>query len=128
MPSPTTAASVKFGASTTVVDVASATASLSRNQIDITAVGDAHRHTAQGFLQGTVQIEVFYESGSTNAGILSNLSTGSKISDVEVIWASGKSIKGDAYVQDASITVAPNDIARCTATLLFSDNAITVVA
>jgi hypothetical protein len=31
-------------------------------------------------------------------------------------------------VQDASITVAPNDIARCTATLLFSDNAITVVA
>lgn len=128
MPSPTTAASVKFGAATTVVDVASATASLSRNQIDITAVGDAHRHTAQGFLTGTVQLEVFYDSGTSNAGILSNLSTGTKISDVEVIWASGKSIKGDAYVQDASITVAPNDIARCTATLLFSDNAITVVA
>lgn len=125
MPSPTTAASVKFGA-TTIDDVASATASLSRNQIDVTAVGDSHRHTAQGFLQGTVQLEVFYDSTSTNASILTNIEAGSVVNECEVIWASGKSIKGKAYVQDASISVAPNDVARLTATLLFSENAITV--
>ena len=125
MPSPTTAASVKFGA-TTIDDVASATASLSRNQIDVTAVGDVHRHTAQGFLTGTVSIEVFYDSTSTNAAILTNIEAGSVVNECEVIWASGKSIKGKAYVQDASISVAPNDVARLTATLLFSDNAITV--
>ena len=125
MPSPTTAASVKFGA-TTVVDVATATVSLARNQIDITAVGDTHRHTTQGFLTGTVQLEVFYESGSTNAAILTNIEAGTNIADVEVLWASGRSIKGNAFVVDAALSVAPNDIARLTATLQFSNNAITV--
>ena len=125
MPSPTTAASVKFGA-TTVVDVASATVSLARNQIDITAVGDTHRHTTQGFLTGTVQLEVFYESGSSNAAILTNIEAGSVIADVEVVWASGYSIKGNAFVVDSALSVAPNDIARLTATLQFSQNAITV--
>lgn len=125
MPSPTTAASVKFGA-TTVVDVASATVSLARNQIDITAVGDTHRHTTQGFLTGTVQLEVFYESGTSNAAILTNIEAGSVIADVEVVWASGYSIKGNAFVVDAALSVAPNDIARLTATLQFSQNAITV--
>lgn len=125
MPSPTTAASVKFGAST-VAEVASATVSLARNQIDVTAIGDVHRFTAQGYLTGTVQLEVFYKSGSTNAAILGNIETGSNVADVEVIWASGFSIKGNAYVQDAALTVAPNDVARLTATLIFSDNAITV--
>lgn len=125
MPSPTTAASVKFGAST-IVDVSAATVSLARNQIDITAVGDTHRHTTQGFLTGTVQLEVFYESGSTNAAILTNIEAGTNIADVEVVWASGRSIKGNAFVVDAALSIAPNDIARLTATLQFSNNAITV--
>lgn len=125
MPSPTTAASVKFGANT-IVDVASATVSLARNQIDITAVGDTHKHSTQGFLTGTVQLEVFYESGSTNAAILTNIEAGTVVADVEVIWASGRSIKGNAFVVDSSLSVAPNDIARLVATLEFAQNAITV--
>lgn len=127
MPSPTTAASVKFGA-TTIDDVSAATVSVSRQQIDVTAVGDAHKHHVQGFLEGTVQIEVFYDSTSTNAAALSNISAGTIINEAEVVWASGKSIKGKAFVQDASLSVAPNDVARLTATLLFSTNAITVTA
>lgn len=126
MPSPTTAASVKFN-SVVIDDVASATVSLARNQIDITAVGDTHRHTTQGFLTGTVQLEVFYESGSTNDDILTNIEAGTVISNVEVVWATGYSIKGNAFVVDAALSVAPNDIARLTATLQFSQNAITVV-
>ena len=127
MPSPTTAASVKFGA-TTIDDVSAATVSVTRQQIDVTAVGDSHKHHVQGFLEGTVQLEVFYDSSSSNAAALSNISAGTIINDVEVIWATGKSIKGKAFVQDASLSVAPNDVARLTATLLFSTNAITVVA
>jgi len=125
MPSPTTAASVKFGA-TTIDDVSAATVSVSRQQIDVTAIGDQHKHHVQGFLEGTVQIEVFYDSASTNIGILTNLDAGTIINECEVIWASGKSIKGKAYVQEASLSIAPNDVARLTATLLFSTNAITV--
>lgn len=127
MPSPTTAASVKFGA-TTIDDVSAATVSVTRQQIDVTAVGDAHKHHVQGFLEGTVQLEVFYDSSSSNAAALSNISAGTIINEAEVIWATGKSIKGKAFVQDASLSVAPNDVARLTATLLFSTNAITVVA
>ena len=127
MPSPTTAASVKFDAAV-ISDVSAATVSVTRQQIDVTAVGDAHKHHVQGFLEGTVQIEVFYDSGSSNAAALSNISAGSMIEDVEVVWATGKSIKGNAFVQEASLSVAPNDVARLTATLLFSQNAITVVA
>ena len=125
MPSPTTAASVKFN-SVVIDDVASATVSLARNQIDITAVGDTHRHTTQGFLTGTVQIEVFYESGSTNDDILSSIEAGTVITNAEVVWATGFSIKGNAFVVDAALSVAPNDIARLTATLQFSQSAITV--
>lgn len=125
MPSPTTAASVKLG-SNTIVDVSAATVSVTRQQIDVTAIGDTHKHHVQGFLEGTVQIEVFYDSSTNNADILTGISGGSIINEAEVIWASGKSIKGKAYVQEASLSVAPNDVARLTATLLFSDNAITV--
>ena len=127
MPSPTTAASVKFGA-TTIDDVSAATVSVTRQQIDVTAVGDGHKHHVQGFLEGTVQLEVFYDSSSSNAAALSNISAGTIINEAEVIWATGKSIKGKAFVQEASLSVAPNDVARLTATLLFSTNAITVVA
>ena len=127
MPSPTTAASVKFGA-TTIDDVSAATVSVTRQQIDVTAVGDSHKHHVQGLLEGTVQLEVFYDSSSSNAAALSNISAGTIINEAEVIWATGKSIKGKAFVQDASLSVAPNDVARLTATLLFSTNAITVVA
>ena len=127
MPSPTTAASVKFGA-TTIDDVSAATVSVTRQQIDVTAVGDSHKHHVQGFLEGTVQLEVFYDSSSSNAAALSNISAGTIINEAEVIWATGKSIKGKAFVQEASLSVAPNDVARLTATLLFSQNAITVVA
>ena len=125
MPSPPTSASVKLG-SATIVDVSAATVSVTRQQIDVTAIGDTHKHHVQGFLEGTVQIEVFYDSASNNADILTGISGGSIINEAEVIWASGKSIKGKAYVQEASLSVAPNDVARLTATLLFSENAITV--
>lgn len=125
MPSPTTAASVKFGA-TTLDDVSAATVSVTRQQIDVTAIGDAHKHHVQGFKEGTVQLEVFYDSASTNIGILTNLDAGTIVDECEVVWASGKSIKGKAFVQEASLSVAPNDVARLTATLLFSTNAITV--
>lgn len=127
MPSPTTAASLKFGANT-IVDVSSATASVNRAQIDCTAIGDTHRHHEQGFIEGTVSIEVFYDSASTNAEILTKFSAGTIINEAELIWATGKSIKGKAFVQDASIAVAPNDVARLTATLIFSQNAVTVTA
>jgi len=127
MPSPTTAASVKFGA-VTIDDVSAATVNVTRQQIDVTAIGDAHKNHVQGFLEGTVQIEVFYDSAGTNAGILSNISSGTIINEAEVIWATSKSIKGKAYVQDASLSVAPNDVARLTCTLLFSTNAITVTS
>jgi hypothetical protein len=125
MPSPTTAASVKFGA-TTIDDVSAATVSVTRQQIDVTAIGDAHKHHVQGFKEGTVQLEVFYDSASSNIGILTNLDAGTVVDECEVVWATGKSIKGKAFVQEASLSVAPNDVARLTATLLFSTNAITV--
>jgi len=126
MPSPTTAASVKFGA-TTIDDVSAATVNVTRQQIDVTAIGDAHKHHVQGFKEGTVQLELFYDSASTNAAVLSNIDSGTIINEAEVIWATGKSIKGKAYVQDVSLSVAPNDVARLTCTLLFSTNAITIV-
>jgi hypothetical protein len=125
MPSPTTAASVKFGA-TTIDDVSAATVSVTRQQIDVTAIGDGHKHHVQGFKEGTVQLEVFYDSASTNIDILTKLDAGTIVDECEVIWASGKSIKGKAFVQEASLSVAPNDVARLTATLLFSTNAITI--
>lgn len=125
MPSPTTAASVKFGA-TTIDDVSAATVSVTRQQIDVTAIGDSNKHHVQGFKEGTVQLEVFYDSASANAAILTNLDAGTIVDECEVIWASGKSIKGKAFVQEASLSIAPNDVARLTATLLFSTNAITV--
>jgi hypothetical protein len=125
MPSPTTGASVKFG-DTTIDDVSAATVSVTRQQIDVTAIGDTHKHHVQGFKEGTVQLEVFYDSTSTNIGILTNLDAGTIVDECEVVWATGKSIKGKAFVQEASLSVAPNDVARLTATLLFSQNAITV--
>jgi len=125
MPSPTTAASLKLGAQT-IVDVSASSVSLSRSQIDVTAIGDTHRHHEQGFLEGSINIECFYDSSTNQTAILNSIETGTIINEAELIWASGKSIKGKAFVQDANLSVAPNDVARLTATLLFSTNDITV--
>jgi hypothetical protein len=56
MASPTTAASVKFGA-TTLAAVASASANVSQSPIDITDVGATYKKMTAGILEGSVDLE-----------------------------------------------------------------------
>lgn len=127
MASPTTAASVKFSASGTVLaEVASASFALTRQSIDVTPLGNGHRHHVSGFMEGTATLELFYNS-TDHATIMGGFTAGSIVQDVEIIWESGKSVKGNALVQDFSMSLAPNGVAQATIVLQFTQNAITVV-
>jgi hypothetical protein len=125
MPSPTTAASFKINTAV-IADVASATLNISRQQIDVTPIDATYRVTEQGFLEGTISLEMFYDASHT--ALVTGISAGTVITAAEVLWASGKSIKGDAFVSEFSISLAPNGVAMATCTLIFSNSAITVVA
>lgn len=125
MPSPTTAASFSIGA-TVIADVVAATVNISRQQIDVTPIDATYRTMTQGFLEGSITLEMFYDASHTllSAGI----SAGTVITAAKVVWASGKHITGDAFVSEFSVSVAPNGVAMATATLVFQNSAITVVA
>ena len=125
MPSPTTAASFSIGA-TVIADVVAATVNISRQQIDVTPIDATYRTMTQGFLEGSITLEMFYDASHTL--ISAGISAGTVITAAKVVWASGKHITGDAFVSEFSISVAPNGVAMATCTLVFQNSAITVVA
>ena len=120
-------AAVKYGA-TTVTGVANATVSASRTLIETTAISSTYRTHASGILEGTVALDFYWDSkdDATHAALFGNLSAGSAITDLTVEWESGAYIKGDALVQDISITTAPNGVALATMNLVFSGDAMTL--
>lgn len=123
MPSPVSGASFSVNG-TAIADMASATATITRQQIDVTSLGDTYRTYHQGMLEGTVQIEFFIDASHTS--ILSGITGGTILTNARVTWASGASIGGNAFVQDFTVTVAPGtQIAQGSATLIFSSAAIT---
>jgi len=128
MASPTTAASVKFGA-TTLAAVASASANVSQSPIDITDVGATYKKMTAGILEGSVDLELFWDSTATGHSTITTALGGTGlISSVEVIWASGKSIKGDGIVENLKVSVAPNGVAQASCSIRFANGAITITA
>jgi hypothetical protein len=111
-----------------VGDVASATLTVSRQPIEVTAIGDTYRKHEYGIVEGTVNVELFWDTAGVggHSTILAALSAGTLLSAAAVTWESGKSISGSAYVQDVSVSVAPNGVAQATCTLIFSGSAITI--
>jgi hypothetical protein len=114
--------------SVTVGEVASATLSVSRQPIEVTAIGDTYRKHEYGIVEGTVNLELFWDTAGVagHSTIITALENGTLLTAASVVWESGKSIAGDAYVQDVAITVAPNGVAQATCTLIFSGSAITI--
>lgn len=125
MPAPTTAASFKVGVNT-IGEVASASFSLTRQSIDVTPLGNTHRHHEPGFVEGTATIELFYNSAD-HATMMAQFEAGTVLNEAEIIWENGKSVKGKALIQDWSMTLAPNGVAQASITLLFTQNAISIV-
>jgi len=125
MPSPTTAASFKIN-TVVIADVVSATVNVSRQQIDVTPIDSTYRQMVQGFLEGTISLEMFYDASHT--ALVAGITAGSVITGAEVLWASGKSISGNAFVSEFNISLAPNGVAMATCTLIVQNAAITVVA
>ena len=124
MPSPTSAAEFRING-TTIAEVAQATVNVSQQSIDVTAIGDLFKKFEYGMLEGTIELTLFYDS--TDHGTISNaIANGTFLTNAEVVWASGKSIKGNAIVESCSISVAPNGVAQATASLRFANVAITV--
>jgi hypothetical protein len=126
MASPTKDAVVKFASGGTVLgEVASASFALTRQSIDVTALGNGHRHHVAGFMEGTATLELFYNSAD-HATIMGGFVNGTIVQNVEILWESAKSVKGDALIQDFSMSLAPNGVAQATIVLQFTQNAITV--
>lgn len=125
MPSPTVDASFKVNG-TVIAEVASASFAITRQSIDVTPLGNSHRHHVPGFLEGTATVELFYNSAD-HAAIMGNMSSGTILTNAEILWESGKSVKGNALIQDFSMSLAPNGVAQATIVLQFTQTVITVV-
>jgi len=125
----TTAGNAAFNIDGTPVgQVATATLTVSRQPIEVTAISDTYRKHEYGIVEGTVNLELFWDSEDVagHETLIDALRNGTLLTAAEVAWQSGKSIAGDAYVQDVAITVAPNGVAQATCTLIFSGSAITI--
>lgn len=125
MASPTSLASFKVGAAT-IGEVARASFALSRQMIDVTPLGNSHRHHEPGFVEGTATVELFYNSADHATNLGTAFANGTILNEAEIVWESGKSVKGKALVSDFSMDVAPNGVAVATMTLTFTQNAMTI--
>jgi len=123
MPTNTTLSSFKIN-TTTITNVGTATVNMSRSMIDTTAIGDTYKNHTRGFLEANVSLELFFDAAHDS--IITGVSAGTILTGAEVVWTTGKSIKGDAFVVDLNLTTAPNNVVMATANLIFSNGAITV--
>jgi hypothetical protein len=102
--------------------VGSATVSLTQTPIDITDLGSAFKKHTQGLLEGTVSLEVFYNT--TDHKIITDALTTGATAAALVAWSTNVSINGTAMVESLSITVAPNGVATANIELRFTNAAI----
>ena len=123
MPTNTTLSSFKIN-TTTITNVGTATVNMSRAMIDTTAIGDTYKNHTRGFLEANVSLELFFDAAHDS--IISGVSVGTILTGAEIVWTTGKSIKGDAFVADLNLTTAPNNVVMATANLIFSNGSITV--
>jgi hypothetical protein len=123
MPTNTTLSSFKING-TAVTNVGTASVNMSRSMIDTTAIGDTYKNHTRGFLEANVSLELFFDAA--HDAIITGVSVGTILTLAEVVWTTGKSIKGDAFVVDLNLTTAPNNVVMATANLIFSNSAITV--
>lgn len=109
---------------TTISQVASATVNITQASIDVTEIDSTFKEMEYGFAEGTVDVEVFFDSAVH--GWLTSINTGAKLTAVKLIWTTGKSIAGDALVESASISVAPNGVVQGNFTFRFANSALTI--
>ena len=134
MASPTVDASFRVNGAA-IAEVASASFAITRQSIDVTPLGNSHRHHVPGFLEGTATVELYYNSAD-HATMMGNMSSGTVLTNAEIVWEgnpgatppTGKSVKGNALIQDFSMSLAPNGVAQATIVLQFTQTVITVVA
>jgi hypothetical protein len=110
--------------SSTISQVATATFNLTQTPIEVTEIDSSYRKMEYGFAEGTVDVEVFFDSAEH--AWLAGIVAGTKLTGVELVWASGVSVKGDAVTQSASISVAPNSVVQGNFSFLLANSAITV--
>jgi hypothetical protein len=108
----------------TISQVATATFNLTQTPIEVTEIDSSFRKMEYGFAEGTVDVEVFFD-GVAHAW-LEGIVAGTKLTGVELVWASGVSVKGNAVTQSASISVAPNSVVQGNFSFLLANSAITV--
>lgn len=123
MPSPTSAAAFRVNG-VTIADTMTANANVSRAMIDTTAIGSTFRTHEYGFLEGTVDCEVFFDPSHDT--IFNAMKNGTDLTAAEVLWQTGMSISGNAKVANFTLSIAPNTVAMATFSLVFSGNAITM--
>lgn len=123
MPSPTSACLFRVNGST-IADTMTATANVSRQMIETTAIGASFRDHEHGFLEGSVECEVFFDASHDT--ILNGLKNGTSLTAVEIVWGTGLSVAGNAKVANWTLSVAPNGVAMATFSLVFSGSAITI--
>lgn len=123
MPSPTSAALFRVNG-TTIADVMSASAQISRQMIETTALGASFRDHEYGFLEGSIDCEVFFDPSHDT--IINAFKNGTSLTAVEIVWQSGMSVAGNAKVTNWTLSVAPNGVAMATFSLVLSGSAITI--
>lgn len=123
MPSPTSAALFRVNG-TTIADVMSASAQISRQMIETTALGATFRDHEYGFLEGSIDCEVFFDPSHDT--IINAFKNGTNLTAVEIVWQSGMSVAGNAKVANWTLSVAPNGVAMATFSLVLSGSAITI--
>lgn len=110
--------------SITISQVASATVNITQASIDVTEIDSTFKEMEYGFAEGTVDVEVFFDSSVH--GWLTSINTGAKLTAVKLVWTTGKSIAGDALVESASISVAPNGVVQANFTFRFANSALSI--
>jgi hypothetical protein len=123
MANSTAISSVTFN-SVTVVTVQSAQMTSSRATMEVTEIGDGNAKFLYGVITSTASLEVFFDK-SDHQTMATQMSGATAAVPVVIIWNTGESWTGNAFVNSINVTAAAGDVVKATIELQFT-GAVTI--
>lgn len=103
-----------------VGDFATVSTSSTADMIDATAIDDQRKKYLAGSATTTATAEVFYDQGDVGVAAIESLSLNPSAATLTIVYATGMTISGSAFVQSFEVTASTGDIVRANVTWQFT--------
>jgi hypothetical protein len=103
-----------------VAALANVTTSCANDMIECTAISDQRKKYLAGSAGTTASAELFYDQGDAGVAAIETQSLNPTAATLTIVYATGMTISGSAFVTGFDVTASTGDICRATANFQFT--------